>query len=288
MRIQKKYYSILLILFFSISVFAQKDERDREWNTPVEPFKIIGNVYYVGASEITSFLITTPNGHILIDGGYKETAPQIKANLIKLGFNIRDIKILLNTQAHFDHAGGLAEIKLASGAKMWASAGDKPVLEDGGKNDFSYGDRLTFEPVKIDKIIKDGEKIKLGNVVLKTILTPGHTKGCTSFTLEVSENGKKYNVVFVGSTTVPGHKLVGNTKYPNIAADYEKTFRVMKNLKADVFLGSHGSFFNLLEKAEELRKGKSPNPFIDPQGYKTFLEETEKAFRDKLKEQQSK
>lgn len=288
MSLQIKFYSVLLILIFSLSVFAQKDESDRRANMPITPFKIIGNVYYVGAAEVTSFLITTPNGHILIDGGYEETVPQIKANLSKLGFKLEDIKILLNTQAHFDHAGGLAELKRLTSAKMWASAEDKPVLEDGGKNDFTFGDRLTFEPVKIDKIIKDGEKIKLGNVVLKTIGTPGHTKGCTSFTLEINENGQKYNVVFVGSTTVPGHKLVGNTKYPNIVADYEKTFRVLKMLKADIFLASHGSFFNLLEKAEELQKGKSPNPFIDPQGYKDFLVNTEKAFRDKLKEQQPK
>lgn len=275
----------LIILLFSVSIFAQKDERDREWNKPVEPFKIIGNVYYVGVTEITSFLITTPQGHILIDGGFAETAPIIKANIAKLGFKIEDVKILLNTQAHYDHAAGLAELKRSTDAKILASSLDKILLENGGKSDFAFGDTYSYEPVKVDKIIKDGEKIKLGNISLKTIFTPGHTKGCTSFWLEVKENGKKYNVVFVGSTTAPGYKLVGNENYPNIISDYEKTFIILKKLNPDVFLASHGNFFDLLGKIEKLRQGKSPNPFIDPQSYKDFLTSTEKDFREKLKQQ---
>jgi metallo-beta-lactamase class B len=276
---------IFFILALFTSIFAQQDERDREWNKPVQPFRIIGNVYYVGAVEITSFLITTPEGHILLDGGFAETAPQIKENIAKLGFKLSDVKILLNSQAHYDHAGGLAELKRLTGAKMLASAEDKILMENGGRNDFAFDDRFPYEPVRVDQIIKDGEQIRLGGVALKTIITPGHTKGCSSFLLEGRENGRKYSVVFVGSTTAPGYKLVDNPKYPGIIGDYEKTFRILQKLKADVFLASHGAFFKLTEKAEKIRAGRSPNPFIDPQGYRDFLTESEKAFREKIKEQ---
>lgn len=283
-----KIKSFFLLLLFSFGVFAQQNERDREWNKPVDPFNIIGNVYYVGASEITSFLITSPKGHILIDGGFAETATQIKENIVKLGFKLKDVKILLNTQAHYDHAAGLAELKRAAGAKMLISAEDKILLENGGKNDFAFGNDYSYEPVKADRIIKDGEVIKLGNISLKTIFTPGHTKGCTSFWLEVKENGKKYNVLFHGSTTAPGYKLVGNEKYPNIISDYEKTFSLLKKLNPDVFLASHGNFFDLLEKIEKLKRDKSSNPFIDRQIYKDFLVSTEKDFREKIKTQEKK
>lgn len=283
-----KTKSFFLLLLFSFAVFAQQSERDREWNKPIEPFKIIGNVYYVGASEITSFLITSPKGHILIDGGFAETAPQIRENIIKLGFKLKDVQILLNTQAHYDHAAGLAELKRATGAKMLISKEDKILLENGGKNDFAFGNDYLYESVKADRIIKDGEVIKLGNVSLKTIFTPGHTKGCTSFWLEVKENGKKYNVLFHGSTTAPGYKLVGNEKYPNIISDYEKTFSLMKKLNPDVFLASHGNFFDLLGKIQKLKQNKSSNPFIDRKIYQDFLTSTEKDLQEKIKSQEKK
>lgn len=279
----------ILLLLFSFQASAQKDETDRQRNAPVEPFRVIDNIYYVGAADVTSFLVTTPRGHILIDAGYAETAPQIKANVARLGFKIEDVKILLNTQAHFDHAGGLAELKRASGAKLLASKDDAALIAGGGKGDFAFGDRLTYEPVKADRTIVDGEKISLGGVVLKAVFTPGHTKGCTAFTTTAKENGKTYAVVFYGSTSAPGYRFVGNEKYPNIVADYEKTFRVSKALKPDVFLASHGLFFDLAGKAERLRKGASPNPFIDPQSYRDYLADTEKTFREQVsKETQAK
>ncbi|MDQ4122040.1 MAG: subclass B3 metallo-beta-lactamase [Acidobacteriota bacterium] len=273
---------ILLVLAASPTGFAQKTEEDRKRNQPVEPFRIIGNIYYVGVSEITSFLIATPKGHILLDGGFAMTAPQIKANIEKLGFKLKDVKFLLNSQAHYDHAGGLAELKRLTGAKLLASEADKILLENGGKGDFSLGDWGDYEPVKVDKTIKDGEKISLGGTTIKALITPGHTKGCTTWTLETEENNREYKVVFVGSTTSPGYKLKGNEKYPNIVADFEKTFRVLKQLKPDIFLASHGSFFNLLDKTLELKNGKSPNPFIDLDGYRKFIENAEKEFYEKL------
>lgn len=278
----KSIVLIVLIFVAAFSAAAQKNEVDRERNQPVEPFKIIGNVYYVGASEVTSFLIVTPQGHILLDGGFAGTAAQIKSNIEKLGFKVKDIKFLLNSQAHYDHAGGLAELKRLTGAQMLASSADKVLLESGGKGDFHLGDWGDFEPVKIDKIIADGEKIRLGGTTLKAVLTPGHTKGCTTWTLDVKENKRKYKVVFVGSTTSPGYKLKSNEKYPNIVADFEQTFRVLKRIKADVFLASHGSFFDLAGKTAALKNGKSPNPFVDPNGYREFILNAEKEFYEKL------
>lgn len=281
-----KLLSLLFASFFwSLTVFAQKSEYDRAMNKPVEPFKIIGNIYYVGASDVTSYLITTQRGHILIDSGFEETVPQITANVAKLGFKMSDVKILLINHAHYDHCGGLAQIKEFSGARLFASPPDAPVLEDGGLSDFRFGGQTLFKPVKVDKILKDGEKIELDGVSLTTHFTFGHTKGATSWTMNTSENGRNYKVVFVSSVTTLDYSLTNNAKYPNIAADFTKTFKTLEKIQADVFLGSHGQFFNLLEKAEKLKSGASPNPFIDPQGYKVFVAEKSREFQNNLKKQ---
>lgn len=261
-------------------------EQDREWNKPVEPFCIIGNVYYVGASEVTSFLITTSKGHILIDSGYAETVPQIKQNLDKLGFKLSDVKYLLNTQAHYDHAAGLAELKRLTKAKMVASVGDKRGLEEGDKNDFAWGDKYAFEPVKVDRTIADGGVVSLGGVTLKAVLTPGHTPGSTMWLLNVKENGRIYQVAFVSSTSIPGYTLLDNRKYPSIIPDYTSTFAKMKRVKPDVFLASHGSFFDLLEKAEKFHRFPAVNPFIDAEGYTNYVERTHTAFLAQLKKEQ--
>jgi metallo-beta-lactamase class B len=279
---------ILITLLLSVSIFAQASEDDRRANTPIDPFRIIGNIYYVGPAEVTSFLITTPKGHILIDSGYAETVPQIKANVVKLGFKLEDVKYLLNTQAHFDHAGGFAELKKLTNAKMIASSGDKTLLEDGGKRDFTWGDTLSYEPVKVDRIVAGGDKLSLGGVTLKAVMIPGHTKGSTAWTYELKDGDKTYNVIFFGSTTAPGYKFVGNTMYPNIVTDYESTFAAAKKLKVDIFLASHGSFFDLLGKAEKVKTNPSPNPFIDPKSYADYLAATEKDFREKLANQKQK
>ncbi len=272
---------VSILLLASLS-FAQKSEEDRRSNAPIDPFRVIGNVYYVGAAEVTSFLITTPKGHFLIDSGFAETVPQIKQNIKTLGFKVEDIKVLLNTQSHFDHAGGLAELKKLTGAKIISSIADKIGLENGGRNDFTWGDTYVYDRVIVDKVITNNDTVAYGGVTLKAILTPGHTKGCTAWMLNVKENGRKYRVIFVGSTSSPGYKFYGNEKYPNIIADYKKTFSVMKKLRPHVFLASHGSFFQLLEKAELAKKRPAVNPFIDPKGYKVFVADTERAFREKL------
>lgn len=284
----KVFSFVFFALLFVQSSFGQATEQDREWNRPVDPFRIIGNVYYVGASEVTSFLITTPKGHILIDSGFAETVPQIKSNVEKLGFKLSDVKFLLNTQAHYDHAAGLAELKRLTKAKMVASLLDKKGLEDGDKNDFAWGDKYAFEPVKVDRTIADGESISLGGVRVKAVITPGHTPGATMWMMNASEKGRSYQVGFVSSASIPGYTLLDNQKYPSIISDYELTFAKMKMLKPDVFLGSHGSFFKLLEKTEKLRKDPASNPFIDPKGYSEYVERTHTNFLAQLKNEREK
>jgi metallo-beta-lactamase class B len=280
--------AIALSFIASDIAFGQADETSRDWNKPVPPFQVVGNLYYVGAAEVTSFLITTPKGHFLLDGGFAETAPQIERNISQLGFNLSDVKFLLNSHAHFDHAGGLARLKKLSGAKFVASEPDAPLLKNGGHGDFRFGDTLTFPPVEPDQIIHDGESIQIGDQKLTAHLTPGHTKGNTTWTTKISEGTKTYDVVFAGSPSILDYQLAGRESYPGIAADFEKTFAIFKTLPCDIFLSAHGSMFALKEKHERLTRGEKPNPFIDPHGYQHFIEEYEKTFRDKKREQESK
>ncbi len=268
---------------------AQADAGTNSWNQPVEPFRIIGNIYYVGATDLTSYLIVTRAGDILLDGGLVETAPQVEANIRKLGFRLGDVKILLNSHAHYDHAGGLEELKRATRAKFYASAGDAPVLESGGRGDASLLDPTAFPPIKPDAILHDGEKISVGGTTMTAHLTPGHTKGCTTWTTTVEDGGKPYQVVFVCSTSVlSGIPLIHNSAYPNIATDYERTFRVLRSLPCDVFLGAHGVFFDLTDKRKALQQGAKTNPFVDPAGYRTYLDRSEAAFQQDLRAQEAK
>jgi len=276
----------LLPLLLPALARAQEDPTSRSSNQPVEPYRIAGNLYFVGASDVTSFLITTPEGHLLLDGGFAETAPMIEANVRKLGFKLEDVKILLSSHAHFDHAGGLAELQRKTGARLYAGAGDVDLLARGGSGDFAFGDRLRFPAVQVDHPVHDGETVRLGGTTLTAHATPGHTRGCTSWSMVIEEGGKRYDVVFVGSTTInPGVHLAGKPSYPGIAEDYAKSFATLKALPCDIFLGSHASFYQGLEKAERLKKGEGPNPFVDPQGYRDFLSGTEKAYREQLEKE---
>jgi metallo-beta-lactamase class B len=283
-----KYSSHFVALLATTSiVLGQADPTSRSMNEPVSPFRIAGNLYYVGAKEVASFLITTPQGHILLDGGFAETAPQIERNMAQLGFKIEDVKLLLNSHAHFDHAGGLAELKQKSGAKLIASAGDAELLRSGGHGDFRFGDTLLFPPVQPDQIIYDGESIELGEQVMTAHSTPGHTKGTITWTTKIRDGEKNYNVVFVGSQSALDYKFVDQESYPGIRADFEKSFATLNSLPCDIFLGSHGSFFNFLEKRKHLLSGES-NAFVDPDGYKRYLMDSEKDFREKLAKQENK
>ncbi len=257
------------------------------WTAPFPPFRIAGNLYYVGSKELASYLITTPQGNILINSDLEANVPMIQASIEKLGFKFSDTKILLISHAHFDHDAGSAKIKQITGAKYMVMDADVPVVESGGKADFQYGSDPTmlYPPAKVDRVLHDGDEVKLGGTVLVAHLTPGHTKGCTTWTMKVTDSGKTYDVVIVGSPNVnPSYKLINNTAYPGIAQDYERMFRVLASLPCDIFLGAHGSYFSLEEKYPLLKKG-SANPFIDPEGYKKFVAQKEQEFRAELTRQ---
>jgi metallo-beta-lactamase class B len=261
------------------------------WNAPFKPFRIIGNVYYVGASGVSSFLITTPQGHLLLDTGFEKTVPRIHESVEELGFKLGDIKIILNSHAHFDHAGGHALMQKLTGSKIMMSEADAALLASGGTNDFAPYARemIGYAPVRADRILKDGDQVTLGHVTLTCHLTPGHTKGCTTWTMGVMEGGKRYDVLFFGSTTIlSGVPLVNNPKYPAIAEDFTRTYQKLKSLPCDVFLAPHASFFGLSEKAESLERGREPNPFIDPVAYRDFIREAEGKFLRQLDEERGK
>jgi len=248
---------------------------------------MIGNVYYVGSRGLASYLITTPAGHILINSNLKTSVPLIRENIEKLGFRFTDVKILLISHAHFDHDGGSAEVKKLTGAKYMVMDGDVGVVESGGKSDFQYGDDATllYPAAKVDRVLHDGDGVKLGDTTLTAHKTAGHTRGCTTWSLKVREAGETYDVVIVGSPNVnPGYKLVDNASYPDIADDYARGFRVLKSLPCDVFLGAHGSYYGMEEKHAKLNAGGA-NPYIDFEGYKNYVADREQTFLSELQKQ---
>jgi metallo-beta-lactamase class B len=258
-----------------------------DWTEPFPPYRVIGNLYYVGSRGLASFLITTPKGHILINSDLESSVPLIRDSIEKLGFHFGDIKILLISHAHWDHCAGSAQVKELTGAKYFVMEQDVPVVESGGKTDFQYGASadMQYKPTKVDRVLRDGDQVRLGDTVLVAHLTPGHTRGTTTWTTKVSDDGKSYDVVIVGSPNVnPGYKLVGNAQYPQIAQDYEYSFKVLKSLPCDVFLGAHGNYYGMEAKFWRMKAGAA-NPFIDPDGYKSYVAEREQAFRDELKKQ---
>ncbi|HEY1962944.1 MAG TPA: subclass B3 metallo-beta-lactamase [Rhizomicrobium sp.] len=253
-----------------------------DMNAPVAPFRISDDIYYVGASDVTSFLIVTDAGLIVTDGGFAETAPQILANIKTLGFDPKNVKILLNSHAHFDHDGGLAALKAATGARFLASRGDAPVLESGGESDFAnLGPLHRIAPIKLDGYLADGEKLTLGHTALTIHLTPGHTRGCTSWSMTTHIAGKPERVLFICSLTVlPDYSLVKKPSYPGIAADYAHSIALLRSLPCDVMLASHGSFFHLAEKRAAL--ATNPAAFVDPASCKTYLDQADAAYRAAL------
>jgi acetyl esterase/lipase len=262
-------------------------EGPSEWYEPFPPHKVIGNVYYVGSKDLATYLITTPRGHILINSGFDRTVPLIQKSVESLGFKMTDVKILLASHAHSDHVAGLARLQKATGARVYIMRGDDRIIAAGGKGQYLYT-TSRWDPCKVDRVLKDGDEVKLGGVTLVARLTPGHTRGCTTWTWRVQDGGKDYDVVVIGSPNVnPGFQLVNNKDYPKIAADFAKTFKVLKSLPCDVFLGAHGSYYGMVERHALLKKGQK-NPFVNPQGYKDYVAQKERAFRKTLAEQQAK
>jgi metallo-beta-lactamase class B len=268
-------------------VLAQQNE---EWTRPFEPFRILGNIYWVGSYDLSTYLITTPQGHILINTGVGDTARQIAASMEKLGFKIADVKILTATHGHYDHVAGMADLKRMSSAALVVSEPEKTLLESGGKADFRFGETpgAQFPPVKVDRTFKDGEKISLGGTELTAHLNPGHTRGATSFTMDVRENGRTYRVIIANMGSInPGVKVTGMPGYPGIGDDYARTFLAQKDMKIDVWLASHASQFRMHDK---YKPGDSYNPdrFVDPAGYLTSVQRLEKVFLDQLAKERGK
>jgi metallo-beta-lactamase class B len=276
---------VLMLLAFPFVVYAQYTPATADWNRPVEPFRVVGNVYYVGASGVSAFLITTPKGHILIDTGFRETAPMVLAGITRLGFRVEDIRLLLASHAHYDHVGGMAEIKAASKARFLANPRDLELFARGGAGDFAFGDKYLFPPIQADGKLHDGQRIRLGGVVLTAHFTPGHTKGCTSYTTKIREGQRSYDVVFPCSMTAPGYQLVDNPKYPEIASDYGISFAMLNRLPCDIFLGGHAWDFGLNEKRQKIQTGSASNPFVDRDGYHAWLKKSEAALQKQLAEQ---
>jgi metallo-beta-lactamase class B len=254
------------------------------WTKPFPPFRIIGNIYWVGSYDLATYLIATPEGHILINTGVGDTVKQIQASMKQLGFEISDVKILTATHGHFDHVAGMAELKRMTGAQLVVSEPEKELIESGGKSDFRFGDmpEAHFEPVKVDRTFKDGETLSIGGTVLTTHHHPGHTKGATSFTLDVAEAGRTYRVIIANMPTInPGVTVSGMPKYPGIKKDYARTFAAQRKLVIDVWLASHASQFGMHEKYKP-GDPYAPDRFVDPDGFKAAVSRLEKEYRDQL------
>jgi metallo-beta-lactamase class B len=283
----------LLFALMLPTVAARADEHP-EWTTPVTPFRIADNLYYVGSRDLASYLITTPQGDILINSNLESSPPQIRHSVEQLGFHWNDIKILLISHAHFDHAAGSAAILTQTHAKYMVMDGDVPVIESGGAKDFAYGPKPQYPPAHVDRILHDGSTVTLGNFTLSAHKTPGHTRGCTTWTFRVHLPGEpasqRRNVVIVGSWNVnDGYRLVAShgkpASYPGIAQDYARTFVVLNALPCDVFLGAHGQYFNMLAKLARMPQ-EGDKVWIDPDGYRRAVAERKAAFENELHKQQ--
>lgn len=270
---------LLLLLLFPAG--RSGAEVPGSWTESFPPHRIAGNLYYVGSRDLASYLVTTPEGHVLINSSLEESVPLIKASIEALGFKLTDVKLLLISHAHSDHCAGSAELLRLTGARHLVMAEDADAVANGGARKTRLGvkDYTQFPPARVDHRLRDGEEVKLGGTVLVAHRTPGHTPGCTTWTLQVPEGGKLLNAVIIGSPNVnPGYVLVNNATYPAMAADYEQTFRVLKALPVDLFLGAHGAYYGMEAKHARLAAGGA-NPFIDPQGYQAYVADREAAFR---------
>jgi metallo-beta-lactamase class B len=258
-----------------------------DWNRAAEPFRVVGPVHFVGTGELGAFLVRTSAGHVLIDGGMPSSAPLIEASLRRLGLDPKDIRVLLTTQAHFDHVGSMAHFKRLSGARVEVMEGDVALLESGGQQDYLFGGKgneaYHYEPVKVDRTLKDGDSVSLGGVTLTARHTPGHTPGSTTWLLTAEEGGRRYQVVFAASTGInPGTRFVERPSYPGIAEDYARSFALLESLRPDVFLTSHNGVYGLEEKRARLKPGVEPHPFVDPEGFRAHVAARRRAFEAQL------
>jgi metallo-beta-lactamase class B len=279
--------ALLCTLIVSLPAAAQYAPANSKWNQPVPPFRIADNLYYVGAEGVASYLITTPAGDILIDTGFRETVPLVEASIRKLGFRVEDIRLLLISHGHFDHAGGMAAMKAATHARLLLSPAEAPLLERGGKDDFAFGDRYVYPPVTPDGLLSDGEPVRLGGEALTPHFTPGHTKGCTTWTMTVHDHGQLRHVVFACSLSAPDYQVVNNPKYPGIQKDFARSFATMRALPCDIFLAAHPWEFELDRKRAALAAAPAgaANPFVDPAGCRAYIDRSEAALRERVAQQ---
>jgi len=274
MQTMKTILHTALVLVATVTVALAQANPD--WHAAFPGFKIAGNLYYVGTADLAVYLIRTPQGNILINGDFAEDVPTIRKSIESLGFKYSDTKVVLISHAHGDHDEGVGIIQKATGAQVMVMEGDVTDVQSTAPG---------RPGAKVTRTLKDGDTVELGGSTLVAHLTPGHTKGCTTWTMQVEEGGKKLNAVIIGSPNVnAGYVLVGNKNYPTIAQDYEKTFKVLNSLPVDLFLGAHGAYFGLKAKYETMKKGGA-NPFIDPAGYKAYVSEREAAFRKEWERQ---
>lgn len=256
------------------------------YSEAVEPFRIVGNIYYVGARNIASYLITTPQGHIMIDTGVNEMAPVIRANVEKLGFKLQDVEILLSSHAHFDHIQGHAAMKKATGARVMAIGEDAAALAAG--IDKSPLADEGWEPVVVDRVLKDGDTVALGGTTLRAVWSPGHTPGCTTWTTSVQDNGRTYSVAFYGGGAPNGGvKLIGNPKFPNLVDETLGTFKKLKTLTPDIYLVGHPQAL-FAGKVEQIKAGATPHPLISPGAWTKMIADTEATFLKRVEEEKAK
>ena len=253
---KKSLLSGVLVALIPVAAWAWPSN----WTAPTKPFHVIDNVYYVGTEGISAWIIRTPKGLILLDVGMPDAAPLVEENIKALGFKLSDVKILLNSHAHIDHAGGLAKLKADTGAMLIASAGDRYALEKGVYEGSEDVHLLDFPAVKVDRLIGDGETVELGGVKLTAVLAPGHTKGCTGYSLPVTDRGVTHQAFFFCSASVAANRLAPNPQYPGIVDDYRRTFARLKTIKADVLLDPHAEQFDLVAKRAKL--DGPVNPFV--------------------------
>jgi metallo-beta-lactamase class B len=286
-RMMSRFAGILLMLLACCPLLRADISPD--WTAPQKPFRIAGNLYYVGSRDLAAYLVVTPAGNILINANLESSPPQIRASVDSLGFRWADTRILLNSQAHFDHAAGNAEVMRETGAKLMVMDGDVQAMETGDAHDFGGSDLPRFPPVHVARVLHDGDMVQLGGTVLTAHKTAGHTRGCTAWTMQVRDEGRSRNVVIVGGfAALDSYRLIDTpnrpASYPGILADFEHGFAVERSLPCDIFLGAHGSYFDMQQKLARLPKDGS-SVWIDPAGYREAIAAAEKSIEAKAEAQ---
>jgi metallo-beta-lactamase class B len=287
MNAKKRFVAAALAVAFFVSLPAFSAPPNERTRTAFPPFNIVANIYYVGNQELASYIVKTSDGLILLNTGFEENTPMIEKSMEALGFHMKDVKILLISHAHTDHDGGAKDVIAASGAKYAVMDRDVEVVESGGKLDYHYWNNPEeyYPAVKVDRVLHDGDTVQLGGTVMTAHWTPGHTKGNTTWTMDVTVDGKVQHVVFIGSPNGNrGMILLNNPRYPNIVADFERGFDALRKLPCDIPLGSHGNYFDLPTKYKKWQAGDK-TAFIDPEGYKAFIDKTQHIFEAEVAKQ---